>query len=257
LSATHILIVDDHEIVRRGLRSLLSSRPEWHICGEAADGLQGVEKAKALRPALVLMDISMPRMNGLEATRILRQDLPDTKVVIISQNNPEVARRQAQEVDATAYISKSDLSRDLIPTVSRFLDPTNSSGGITPQPTQPVSSPPMLDWLAGGGILSRLIQQYDFSHTPLGPIAGWPQSLKTSLNLILNSQHPMWIGWGPEITFLYNDAYVQVLSSAKHPWALGRPAEEVWSEIWDICGPLADKVFKNGEASFVFLQPDS
>jgi len=250
LSATHILIVDDHEIVRRGLRSLLSSRPEWHICGEAADGLQGVEKAKALRPALVLMDISMPRMNGLEATRILRRDLPDTKVVIISQNNPEVARRQAQEVDATAYISKSDLSRDLIPTVSRFLDPTNSSGGVTPQPTQPVSSPPMLDWLAGGGILSRLIQEYDFSHTPLGPIAGWPQSLKTSLNLILNSQHPMWIGWGPEITFLYNDAYVQVLSSAKHPWALGRPAEEVWSEIWDICGPLADKVFKNGEASF-------
>ncbi len=90
-----------------------------------------------------------------------------------------------------------------------------------------------------------------FPKLPLGPIAGWPQSLKTSVNLILNSQHPMWIGWGPEATFLYNDAYVQVLSSAKHPWALGRPAAEVWPEIWDICGPLADKVFQNGEASFV------
>jgi hypothetical protein len=109
----------------------------------------------------------------------------------------------------------------------------------------------VLDWLAGGGILSRLIQEHDFSQTPLGPIEGWPQSLKTSVNLILNSQHPMWIGWGPEITFLYNDAYVQVLSSAKHPRALGRPAAEVWPEIWDICGPLADKVFQNGEASFV------
>jgi DNA-binding NarL/FixJ family response regulator len=65
----NILIVDDHEIVRRGLRSLLSARPEWQICGEAEDGLQGVERAKALRPSLVLMDISMPRMNGLEATR--------------------------------------------------------------------------------------------------------------------------------------------------------------------------------------------
>ena len=250
MSAAHILIVDDHEIVRRGLRSLLSSRPDWHICGEAEDGVQGIEKAKALRPALVLMDISMPRMSGLEATRILRKDLPETKVVIISQNDPEVACRQAQEVDAAAYISKSDLSRDLLPTLSRFLDHPRSGDGIAPQPTQHVSSPPVLDWLAGGGILSRLIQEHDFSQTPLGPIAGWPQSLKTSLNLILNSQHPMWVGWGPEITFLYNDAYVQVLSSAKHPWALGRPAAEVWSEIWDICGPLADKVFQNGEASF-------
>jgi PAS domain S-box-containing protein len=245
----NILIVDDHEIVRRGLRSLLSSRPEWQICSEAEDGLQGVERAKALRPSLVLMDISMPRMNGLEATRILRRDLPETKVVIISQNDPVIARRQAKEVDAAAYISKSDLSRDLLPTLSSFLGHADSSNGITP--TQPVSSPPVLDWLAGGGILSRLIQEHDFSKTHLGPIAGWPQSLKTSVNLILNSQHPMWIGWGPEATFLYNDAYVQVLSSAKHPWALGRPTAEVWPEIWDICGPLADKVFQNGEASFV------
>ena len=61
----------------------------------------------------------------------------------------------------------------------------------------------------------------------------------------------MWIGWGPEITFLYNDAYIHVLSLAKHPWALGRPATEVWAEIWSICGPLADKVFQKGEASFV------
>ena len=61
----------------------------------------------------------------------------------------------------------------------------------------------------------------------------------------------MWIGWGPQAHFLYNDAYIQVLGSAKHPWALGRPAAEVWSEIWEICGPLADKVFKQGESCFV------
>ena len=68
---------------------------------------------------------------------------------------------------------------------------------------------------------------------------------------MLNSQHPMWIGWGHDATFLYNDAYVQVLSLAKHPWALGKPAALVWAEIWDFCGPLADKVFQKGEASFV------
>jgi len=61
----------------------------------------------------------------------------------------------------------------------------------------------------------------------------------------------MWIGWGPDATFLYNDAYIHVLSLAKHTWPLGRPAADVWGETWDICGPLADKVFEKGEASFV------
>lgn len=103
----------------------------------------------------------------------------------------------------------------------------------------------------GDSEMAQLMAKFDWSRTPLGPVENWPQSLKTSVNLILNSQHPMWIGWGPERTFLYNDAYVSVLSAAKHPWALGRPASEVWAEIWDVCGPLAEKVFQKGEATFV------
>jgi PAS domain S-box-containing protein len=245
-----ILIADDNEAVRRSLRSLLSSRPGWTICGEAVDGLDAVSKAIDLRPDVVLMDLSMPRMNGLEATRILRKELPQAKIVIVSQNDPAVVAPQVRDVGAATYIAKTDLSRSLFSTLDRLFGPTQPTPPVTAADVpQEIASEP--GWLAGGGILGGLIRTHDWSQTPLGPLTTWPQSLKTAVNLILSSQHPMWIGWGPDITFLYNDAYVQVLSLAKHPQALGRPAAEVWAEIWDICGPLADKVFQRGEASFV------
>ena len=98
--------------------------------------------------------------------------------------------------------------------------------------------------------MGRLIREFDWSGHWLRKPDDWPRSLKTAVSLILNSQHPMWIGWGPEMSFLYNDAYLHVLGMAKHPKSLGRPASEVWAEIWDVCGPLADKVFQQGEASF-------
>ncbi|MGO4376689.1 ATP-binding protein [Pseudoduganella sp. RAF53_2] len=106
-------------------------------------------------------------------------------------------------------------------------------------------------FLASPGELGRLIAEFDWSTTPLGPLENWPQSLRTSVSLMLNTTHPIWIGWGPQATFLYNDAYIAVLGEAKHQWALGRPASEVWAEIWDYCTPLVDKVFNKAEATFV------
>jgi signal transduction histidine kinase len=108
-----------------------------------------------------------------------------------------------------------------------------------------------LNFLASPGALGRQIAEFDWSATPLGRLDAWPQSLRTTVNLMLNSSHPIWIGWGPQATFLYNDAYIDVLGAAKHPWALGRPAQEVWAEIWHYCGPLADKVFQRAEPSYV------
>lgn len=104
-------------------------------------------------------------------------------------------------------------------------------------------------FLSAPGQLGGLIAARDWSTTSLGPISGWLQSLKTAVSLMLSSRQPMWIGWGADIVFLYNDAYIDVLSLAKHPQALGLPAAEIWSEIWDICGPLADRVFAYGEAT--------
>ncbi len=114
MSSLRILVVDDQEAVRKGMCVLLSSRAEWSVCGEAGDGIEAVEKAKILQPDVVLMDISMPRMDGLQATRIIRRDVPQSEVIVVSQNDPAVVSRQAAEADAHGYVAKADLVRDLL-----------------------------------------------------------------------------------------------------------------------------------------------
>lgn len=247
MGALRILIVDDNEAVRDRIRSLLATRSEWQVCAEATDGLDAVQKAREFRPELILMDASMPRMDGVEAARIIRKDIPESHVIVISQSEPALIREQVEVMNALAYVRKNDLVYDLLTTIERVTNP-RSNGHIGENHLNGKASAASL---TGGGEMGKRIREYDWSQTPLGPIQQWPQSLKTSVNLMLNSQQAMWIGWEPEITFLYNDAYIQILGLAKHPQSLGRPCSEVWSEIWDVCGPLADKVFARGEATFV------
>lgn len=110
----------------------------------------------------------------------------------------------------------------------------------------------MPSFLQSGGEMGAQIARFRWDWHPLGPVDMWPKSLKTAVNLILSSPQPMWVGWGPQMWFLYNDAYLNVLGPAKHPGALGRPTSDIWPEIWDVCRPLANNVLLYGEAGLVF-----
>ncbi|MDX9874247.1 MAG: PAS domain-containing protein [Spongiibacteraceae bacterium] len=107
---------------------------------------------------------------------------------------------------------------------------------------------PRLDFLSGGGCVGELMRTGDWSASPLGPPDTWPQSLRAVVSLLLNSEFPMFLAWGPELAFLYNDRYSAILGS-KHPGALGRPFYEVWNEIWHDISPLIDAALA-GNASF-------
>ena len=109
-----ILVADDHDIIRRGLKAVLSSRPGWMVCAEAATGREAVTMAEQHKPDIVVMDISMPELNGLEAARRIRKVLPKTEVVILSLHYSDQLVREIVDAGARAYIMKSDADRDLL-----------------------------------------------------------------------------------------------------------------------------------------------
>ena len=104
------------------------------------------------------------------------------------------------------------------------------------------------DFLSGGGRVGELMRGHDWSRSPLGPPDSWPPSLRTVVELLLQSQFPMFVAWGPELGFLYNDPYAEILG-AKHPLALGRRFEDIWSEIWTDIFPLIDAAM-HGQATY-------
>src|SRR6266852_8855136 len=112
-----ILVADDNEIVRRGLCSLLQKHEGWEICGEASDGRDAVEKAKQLKPDVVILDVGMPNLNGLDATRQLMQHDPNFKVIVLTITDSDQVIREALDSGARGFVLKSDAARDLVSAV--------------------------------------------------------------------------------------------------------------------------------------------
>jgi DNA-binding NarL/FixJ family response regulator len=109
-----VLLADDHELVRRGIRGLLNTKRKWRVVGEARDGAEAVEKAKKLKPDIVILDLDMPKMNGLEATPRIREALPHAKIVILTLHESGEMVRRALEAGARALVLKSDLAERLL-----------------------------------------------------------------------------------------------------------------------------------------------
>ncbi len=112
-----ILLVDDHPIVRQGLKTLLEGRVGWEVIGEASDGAEAVEKAKELSPDVMVLDVTMPRMNGLEACRVLRRQAPKLEILFVTQHDSPQMMREAIDAGARGYVVKSNAARDLLAAV--------------------------------------------------------------------------------------------------------------------------------------------
>jgi DNA-binding NarL/FixJ family response regulator len=113
-----ILVADDHELVRRGIRGLLRARRGWTVVGEAMNGLEAVDKANRLKPDVAILDISMPDLDGLQATRRIREAVPTTDVVVLTMHDSDQMVRRVLDAGALGYVLKSDLATHLVKAVN-------------------------------------------------------------------------------------------------------------------------------------------
>ena len=109
-----ILVADDHEVARNGIRAVLETRPGWEVCGEAKDGREAVDLADKLKPNVVLMDIGMPNLNGLDAARQILATSPDARILILTMHDTDQVVREVLSAGARGFLLKSDAGRDLI-----------------------------------------------------------------------------------------------------------------------------------------------
>ncbi|MBI5772822.1 MAG: response regulator transcription factor [Verrucomicrobia bacterium] len=118
MSQLRIVIADDHDVVRRGLKSVLEDQPHWEVCGEANTGRKAVELVRAHKPDIVVLDITMPELNGLEAARQIQKTNPETKMLILTVHESEQLVHDVLKAGARGYILKSDAGRDLVAAIN-------------------------------------------------------------------------------------------------------------------------------------------
>jgi DNA-binding NarL/FixJ family response regulator len=122
MKSLRIMLADDHELVRQGLRTLIEDQSGWQVCGEARTGREAVARARELKPDIVVMDFTMPELNGMEATRQIRAALPRTQVLILTMHESEELVREVLAAGARGYVLKSDAGRALVDALNALAD---------------------------------------------------------------------------------------------------------------------------------------
>jgi DNA-binding NarL/FixJ family response regulator len=133
VNAVRILVVDDHDLMRRGIKNLLQPHPGWEICGEAHTGREAVERTEKLKPDVVILDISMPDLNGVEAARRIRKSSPNTEILILSMHYSDHLIREILAAGVRGYVVKSDSDRDLVIAIETL---ANHKPFFTPRATE-------------------------------------------------------------------------------------------------------------------------
>lgn len=134
-----ILVVDDHDVVRQGIRLILRGHPEWQVVAEAEDGFEAVEKTRSFDPDLVILDISMPRKGGLEVIRELAKLGIRSKILVLTMHDSQELMAEVRKSSASGYVVKTHAARDLVRAVRQIFDGGTS---FPLQPPSPVKSPP-------------------------------------------------------------------------------------------------------------------
>jgi PAS domain S-box-containing protein len=237
MNSVRILIADDHEVVRRGVRSLLTSRKEWDVCGEAVDGRDAVKKAKELKPDVVVLDISMPHLNGFEAARLIHKEVPQSKILILSQHNVSEMLQTALDSGARGFVSKSEVSRDLLPAVEAIIH--NRSPFISQTGNN------------GDGISANAYSALSENTTGIAAQPGELELLAERNHLReLFMQLPAAIGImsGPEQRWSFvNPAYVRAVGRKSDKDLLGKTVRESLPELKDQgFFDLLDQVYRSG-----------
>ena len=138
-----VLIAEDHAIVRHGLKLLIDSEPDMEVVAEASDGRSAVERAMSTKPAVAVLDVTMPEMNGLEATRALQRDLPATAVVALTRHSDQAYVKELVRAGASGYVLKQSASHELVSAIraaahgTKYLDPSLPAM-VSPRPARPV-----------------------------------------------------------------------------------------------------------------------
>jgi DNA-binding NarL/FixJ family response regulator len=121
LTTTTVLLVDDHALLRKGIRAVLEQHDTIRIVGEASNGLEAVQYARSLRPQIIIMDINMPHMDGVQATRLIKEEFPNVIIIGLSVNDAAFVRQALLQAGATAYLNKDQAGEDIYDTINLYM----------------------------------------------------------------------------------------------------------------------------------------